>query len=113
MPQVHPQLMALVAHIDGGWGDQVLAGLERDVRGSRGAQALARQLDTLAEGARPVKVARVDFSGEPRGSHFVVTGRLVLEVRDPAAPTRRLNLTAEFADREGRPVLTGLAPAGD
>jgi DnaJ-domain-containing protein 1 len=109
---VQPLLMHLLQQIESGWGDNVLDELpERPARRASGAQALARQIDTMLDGARPVKVARSEFRGESRDGRLVVTGQVVLDVRDAAAPTRRLTLVADFVERDGAPVLTRLAPA--
>jgi DnaJ-domain-containing protein 1 len=108
MATVQPLLTRLLQDIESGWGDTLMAGLGRDLRRTPGAQALARQLDTLCDGVRPVKIARVDFRGEPRDGTFVVSGQVVLDVRDSLAPTRQLALQAEFSERDGAPVLTRL-----
>ena len=109
---VQPLLMHLLQQIESGWGDNVIDELpERSARRSSGAQALAKQIDSMLDGARPVKVARSEFHGEPRDGRLVVTGQVVLEVRDTSTPTRRLALVAEFGERDGAPVLTRLAPA--
>jgi hypothetical protein len=111
MAAVQPVLTRLLQDIQSGWGDSLIAGLDRELRRTPGAQALARQLDALCDGVRPVKIARVDLRGEPRGTGFVVSGQVVLEVRDPSAPTRQLPLQAEFVERDGAPVLARIAPA--
>jgi hypothetical protein len=111
MNQVHPLLMQLLQQIESGWGDNVLAELDGSVRRRDGAQALARQLDAIVDGVRPVKVTRVNFHGEPRDGRLFVSGQVELQVRDASAPTRQLSLQAEFVERNGAPVLTRLAPA--
>jgi hypothetical protein len=108
MAEVHPILMQLLQEVETGWGDNLISSLDRSARRTAGAQALARQLDALCDGVRPVKVAKVDFRSEPRDGRLVVTGQLVLQVRD--AGTRQLALQAEFTDRGGAAVLTRLAP---
>lgn len=102
-------LMRLVSEIETGWGDNVIASLEPALRRSAGAQALARQLDALCEGARPVQVARVEFHGEPRDGRLAVTGDVMLRVRD--ATVRPLSINAEFARVDGALVLTRIEPA--
>jgi DnaJ-domain-containing protein 1 len=110
MAEVHPLVMQLLQEIESGWGDNLIATLDFGARRTPGAQALARQLDTLCEGVRPVKIAKVDLKGEPRDGQLVVTGQVVLQVRDSSTPTRRFALQAEFSQRDGAPVLTRLAP---
>lgn len=110
MAEVHPALMQLLQGIESGWGDNLIASLEFSARRAPGAQALARQLDTLCEGARPVKIAKVDLKGEPHDGRLVVVGQVLLNVRDPDTPTRLFALQAEFAPGDGAPVLTRLAP---
>jgi hypothetical protein len=108
---VQPLLTQLLQEVESGWGDNLIARLDRGARGAAQAQALARQLDALCDGVRPVRIARVAFKGEPRDGRLVVTGQATLQVRDAAAPTRQFALLAEFAERDGAPVLTRLAPA--
>ena len=78
--------MRIVGEIETGWGDNVLSSLGSSVRATAGAQALARQLDSLVDGARPVKVDRADFRGDPRDGKLSVNGDIFLRVRDRAAP---------------------------
>ena len=109
MSSVHPMLMQLVLRLES--SDNFIGELPAVVRFGPGAQALSRQIDALSEGVRPLKVTRVDFKGEPRDGRLVVTGQVVLKVRDAAAPTRQFGLVAEFSERNGSPVLTALGPA--
>ena len=108
MAAVHPVLMQLLQEIESGWGDNLLSPLDRGARRLAGAQALARQLDTLCDGVRPMKVAHADFKGEPRDGRLVVTGQVVLQGRD--ATPRPFALLAEFTERDGAPVLPRLSP---
>jgi DnaJ-domain-containing protein 1 len=108
---VHPQLARLLQQIETGWGDNVIDILpDRNARGAASAQALARQIDVLFDGVRPVKVTQSDFRGEARDGRLFVTGQVTLQVRDAGMPTRQLRLNAEFADRNGAQVLTRLGP---
>jgi hypothetical protein len=108
MADVQPMLMQLLEQVETGWGDNLIAPLDGGARRAAGAQALAKQLDALCDGLRPVKVSRVDFRGESRDGRLIVKGQLELQVRD--ASKRQLALLAEFSDRDGAPVLTRLAP---
>lgn len=110
MADVHPLVTRLLADIESGWGDNLIASLDFSTRRSADAQTLARQLDTLCDGARPVKITKVDLKGEPRDGKFVVVGQVVLQVRDASTPTRQFAMQAEFAQQGGTPVLTRLAP---
>jgi DnaJ-domain-containing protein 1 len=110
MAAVQQPLTQLLQEIESGWGDNVIALLDSRARRSSAAQAVARELDALCEGVRPVKIARVDFKGEPRDGHLVVNGVVMLQVRDAAAPTRQFALQADFVAQDGSPVLTRLAP---
>ena len=111
MTEAQDQLMRIVSEIETGWGDNVLSGLGSGVRGTPGAQALARQLDSLCDGARPVKVAHADFRGEPHDGMLSVSGDILLQVRDVNTPTRQLFIHAEFARVNGSLVLTHIEPA--
>lgn len=110
MGEVHPLLLRLLQEIESGWGDNVIATLDFDSRRSPAAQALARQLDALCDGARPVKIAKADLRGEPQDGRLVVVGQVTLQVRDAATPLRPFALQAEFAQRGGAAVLVRLAP---
>jgi hypothetical protein len=110
MAEVQPLIMQVLQEVETGWGDNVISTLDRSSRRAPGAQALARQLDTLCEGVRPVKVSKVELKGEPRDGRLVVTGQVMLQVRDAASPTRLFALQAEFARQDGAPVLTRLGP---
>jgi hypothetical protein len=110
MADVHPLVTRLLQDIESGWGDNLIASLDFSTRRSGDAQAIARQLDALCDGARPVKISKVDLRGEPRDGKLVVVGQVILQVRDPSAPTRQFALQAEFAQQGGAPVLTRLAP---
>jgi hypothetical protein len=110
MADVHPLVTRLLGDIESGWGDNLIASLDFGTRRSADAQSLARQLDALCDGARPVKITKVDLKGEPRDGKLVVVGQVVLQVRDPSTPTRRFALQAEFTQQGGTPVLTRLAP---
>lgn len=110
MADVHPIVTRLLQDIESGWGDNLIASLDFDARRSADAQALARQLDALCDGARPVKISKVALRGEPREGRLVVVGQVMLQVRDAATPTRQFAMQAEFAQQRGSPVLTRLAP---
>jgi len=103
--------MRIAGEIETGWGDNVLSGLGSSVRGTPGAQAIARQLDSLCEGARPVKVDHADFRGELRDGKLSVNGDILLRVRDVTTPTRQLFIHAEFTRVNGSLVLTRIEPA--
>jgi DnaJ-domain-containing protein 1 len=110
MADVHPIVTQLLQDIESGWGDNLIARLDFDARRGADAQALARQLDALCDGARPVKISKVALRGEPRDGRLVVVGQVILQVRDPSTPTRQFALQAEFAQQRGAPVLMRLAP---
>ncbi len=110
MAAVQQPLTQLLQEIESGWGDNVVALLDATARRNSGAQALARQLDALCDGVRPVKVVKVDLKSEPREGRLVISGQVTLRVRDTSAPTRLFALQAEFSAQGGGPVLTRLAP---
>jgi hypothetical protein len=110
MADIQPLVTRLLQDIESGWGDNVIASLDFGTRRSADAQSLARQLDALCDGARPVKISKVDLKGEPHEGKLVVIGQVILQVRDASTPTRRFALQAEFAQQGGAPVLTRLAP---
>lgn len=107
--EVQPLLVRLLHHIESGRGDNVISELDFGTRIGGDAQALARQIDLLFDGVRPVRIMRTEFKGEPQDGRLTVVGHVTLQVRDPAAPTRVLKLTAEFAETRGAPVLSRLS----
>jgi hypothetical protein len=110
MADVQQQLTGLLQQIETGWSDNVLRELpDRAARNSPAAQAFARHYDALVDGLRPVTVVSSSFHGDAREGRLVVTGQIVLDVRDGANRTRRLALVAEFADRNGSPALVRLS----
>ncbi len=111
MVDVHPLLAKLLQELESGWGDRVLNLLDRDARGAPSAQALVAHYNGIVDGARPVRLASVQFKAEPRDSRLLVTGRVRLQVRDPSVPARELAMVAEFISRDGNVVMTRLARA--
>ena len=109
----HPLLSVLLQHMESGWSDRMLSMLDRDARASAGAQSLVARYDALVDGARPVKLSGIKFRSEPRDGRLLVTGRVLIQVRDQPAgtPAKELALQAEFASREGTVVMTRLSAA--
>jgi curved DNA-binding protein CbpA len=109
----HPLLSVLLQHMESGWSDRMLSMLDRDARASAGAQSLVARYDALVDGARPVKLSGIKFRSEPRDGRLLVTGRVLIQVRDQPAgtPAKELALQAEFASREGTVVMTRLSTA--
>jgi hypothetical protein len=97
--------------MEAGSGERLLAGLDRGLRNTPGAQALLRQYNSLLEGARTVKVANLQLKAEPRDDSLLVTGYVALEIGEySAVRSSELPLQAEFAKRGGVVVMTRLAP---
>lgn len=109
----HPLLSVLLQHMESGWSDRMLAMLDRDARASADAQSLVARYDALVDGARPVKLSGIKFRSEPRDGRLLVTGSVLIQVRDQPAgtPARELALQAEFASRGGTVVMTRLSAA--
>ena len=110
LAEVHPLLARLVQQVECGTGDRLLILLERDAQREAGAQALVRQYNSLVDGG-PVKVSKVQFRSEPFDGGLVVTGYMVMEVGSASAPGKEFAVQAEFANRNGSVVMTGLSRA--
>lgn len=113
LAEAHPLLSKLLQQMESGSGDRVLGLLDVDARAAPGAQALLLHYNSLVDGIGPVQLSDVRFKAEPRDGRLVVTGRVLMQLRDqaPGAPPRPLALQAEFASRDGTVVLTRLARA--
>jgi len=112
MVEAHTLLSALLQQMEAGSGDRLLSALDRTARNASGAQALARQYNSLVDGARSVKVANVLLKADPREDRLLVRGQVLLEISDSSAMrSKELSLEAEFAKRNGAVVMTRLAPA--
>ena len=110
MAEVHPLLSRLLQQIESGWGDRVLALLDRDSRVTPGAQAVLQHYNGLVDGMRPVKLSNAQFRSETRDGRLLVVGRVQMQLRDRSLPPREFAIQAEFAARDGAVVMTGLAP---
>jgi hypothetical protein len=110
-------LATLLQQVESGRGERLLNMLDREARSAPAAQALSRQLDGLAEGARPVRLSQAEFRAEPAAEgRLYVIGHIRLHSADagPAAVSKRLVLRVEFMSRDGAVVMTGLSGlAGD
>jgi hypothetical protein len=113
--EVHPLLSKLLQQIESGWGDRLLAQLDREARSAPATQALLSHYNALVEGMRPVRISSVQFKSEPRDSRLRVTGRVLMHLRDaPAgAPPKPLALVVEFETRNGTVVMSRLARGED
>ena len=110
MTNVQDDLTRLLTQMQTGWADNVLRELpDRASRNAPGAQAFARQFDSMLDGVRPVSVSGSNFRGDVREGRLIVTGQITLDVRDPVNRTRQINIVAEFVDREGAPALVRIA----
>lgn len=112
MAEVHPLLTHLLQQLESGWGDRVLGLLDRESRATPGAQAFLEKYNNLVEGMRPIRLSSAQFKAtQTREGRLLVTGRVMVQVRDTSMPPRELAVQAEFASRDGTVVLTRLAPA--
>jgi len=114
MAEVHPLLTQLLQRLESGWGDRVLGLLDRESRAAPGAQALLEKYNNLVDGMRPIKLSNAQFNtAESREGRLLVTGRVLVHVRDNTVAPRELAVQAEFAARDGTVVLIRLAPGRD
>ena len=114
LAEAQPLLSALLQYIEGGRGERLLNLLDREARAAPGAQALSRQFDVLVDGARPVKLTHVEFKAEPADGRLLVTGQIRLHTDNQTIGSmgKKLVLRAEFANRDGTVVMTGLSGSG-
>ena len=113
LAEVHPLLSRLLQEIESGWGDRVLGLLDRDARGAPAAQELLLHYNALVDGMRPVKLSNVQFRSEPHDGRLLVTGHVLMQLRNQSIPPRELAVQAEFAARDGSVVMTRLVRAQD
>ena len=113
LAEAHPLLSKLLQQMESGWGDRVVGMLDREARAAPAAQALLQHYNSLVDGMRPVKLSRIQFKSQPREGRLLVTGHVLMQVRDqpPGAPAKELALEAEFQQRNGTVVMTSLARA--
>lgn len=111
LADVHPLLARLLQELESGWGDRVVSLLDRDARSAPGAQALLQHYNGLVDGMRPVQLTNVQFKAEPRDGRLLVTGHVLMQLRDRAVAPRELAVQAEFAARDGAVVMTRLSRA--
>lgn len=111
LAEAQPLLAALLQQVESGRGDRLLALLDRDARNAPAAQAVARQLDLLSDGARTFRLSHVDFRAQPAEGRLYVIGHIRLQPGDSGASVtaRNLSLRVEFRSREGAAVMTGLS----
>ena len=83
--------------------------------GSSSAQAVQRQYDLLVKGARPVRLAHVEFVSESRSGVLAVTSRVRLHAGEPTIGSfgERFAVRAEFTARDGKVVMTSLSGVND
>ncbi len=111
LADVHPLLARLLQELESGWGDRVVSLLDRDARSQPSAQALLLHYNGLVDGMRPVQLTNVQFKAEPRDGRLLVTGHVLMQVRDRAVAPRELAVQAEFAARDGAVIMTRLSRA--
>lgn len=112
LADAQPLLTQVLQVLESGSGEQLLRLLDTDARRQPAAQALSRQYEQLVRGSRTVTLSQVEFKGEPReGGILLVTGRIRLHPGEPTIGNagQRLVLRAEFAQRGGQVLLTGLS----
>ncbi|MES3001705.1 MAG: J domain-containing protein [Pseudomonadota bacterium] len=113
LADVHPILSRLLQEIESGWGDRVMALVDREARSAPAGQALLLHYNNLVGGTRPVKVSNVQFNAQPQGGRLLVTGHLTMQPYDRAGPPREFAVQAEFAARDGVVFMTRLTRAPD
>jgi hypothetical protein len=115
LADAQPEITRLLHTMESGSGDQLLLLLQQDARNAPGAQALSRQYDRLAQGARPVRMSHADFTSRARDGVLIVTGRVRLHAGEATIgpTTQTLSWSAEFAQRDGRVQLINLTRLPD
>lgn len=115
LADAQPVLTQLLQTMESGSGEQVLRLLDANARQAPGARGLSRQFDRVAAGRRPVHVSHVEFQGEAREGVLLVTGRMRLHAGEPAIGARgqKFVVRAEFVNRGGKAMLTGLSGAAE
>lgn len=109
LAEAQPLLVALLQQMESGRGDRMLSLLEPEARMRPAAQAFSRTYDGVVDGAR-VRLAQVQFRAEPADGKLLVQGQMRVVFTDsPSAATRKFVLQAEFVNRNGTVVLTGLS----
>lgn len=111
LAEAQPLLTALLQSMEAGRGERLLNFLDREARSKPGAQALSRQFDGLVDGMRPVRLSHVEFRAEPAEGRLLVIGNLRLQVGEQTIGSlgKKLVLHAEFSNRDGTVVMTGLS----
>ena len=110
-----PILTQMLQTLESGSGEQLLRLLDSEARNQAGAQALSRKYEQLVKGGRPIQVADVEFSAEPREGLLLVTGRVRLHAGEPTIGSfgQKLVLRAEFVQRAGKTQLNALSSASE
>lgn len=113
LAEAHPVFSLLLQEMESGWAERVAGMLDRPARVSPATQALLARYSALVEERRPVKLSGIAFSSHSREGHLLMTGRVLIGARNefPGIAPGELALEAEFGTRNGRVVITRLAPA--
>ncbi|MDB5883934.1 MAG: hypothetical protein JWR74_105 [Polaromonas sp.] len=114
MVDVQPALNRLIQAMQAGRGEELLHGLDRSLRQSRGAADLVNAYNFLVGGCTAVRLGPVQLRSRPSADQLAVDGvvQLVLQDHAPPSPVRELRLRALFSQRDGQVVMTELSAGG-
>ena len=114
LADAQPALNQLLQSMQAGRGDELLRGLDRSVRQSRGAADLVSAYNLLVGSSRAVRLGLVKLRSRPSADQLVVDGvvQLVLQDEGQPPPVRELHLRALFVQRDGQVVMTELSSGG-
>ena len=115
LADAQPILNQMIQSMQAGRGDELLRGLDRSVRQSRGAADLVNAYNLLVGNSRAVRLGPVKLRGRPSADQLVVDGvvQLLLQDEGQPPPVRELHLRALFVQRDGQVVLTELSSGGN
>jgi len=114
LADAQPALNQLIQSMQAGRSEDILRGLDRSVRQSKGAADLVNAYNFLVGGSSVVRLGPVQLWGRPNADQLMVDGvvQLVLHDQGNPLPVRELRLRALFAQRDGLVVMTELSTGG-
>jgi len=109
-----PALNQLMQSMQAGRGEDMLRGLDRSVRQSKGAADLVHAYNFLVGGSRAVRVGPVQLRSRLDADQLAVDGvvQLILQDQGQPSPVRELRWRALFAQHDGQVVMTELSTRG-
>jgi len=111
---VQPALNQLIQAMQAGRGEELLHGLDRSLRQSRGVADLVSVYNILVGSSTAVRLGPVQLRSRPSADQLAVDGvvQLVLQDQGSPSPVRELRWRALFSQRDGQVVMTELSAGG-